>query len=193
MVRDDARVADQRPHTRDFDEPTRQELGSQVQRAREAAGHPFRPSFAKLAGPPLGIRTLLKLESGDPVSAKVYAAAGRTLAKYFEDWSEDTPLQILQDGFKPSNIPRRDGPDPAEEESSTEGKDPAQVEPEPGRHADMDQDLEELLRSAMKALRRQGVPHKAIMRAAAKIIEDFEQEATEAERNDPDTDRGQVG
>jgi hypothetical protein len=160
-------------------------LGTLVQRAREAAGHPFRPSFAEVAGPGLSVRSLLNLESGAPVSAKVYEAAGRTLGRYFRDWSESTPLSILEEKFAPTNVPRGDQPELEPEPGGVEVV-------EPGSDATHYPEMEDLLRAVFRQLRKQNIPHEAIMRAAERRIEELKREASTTERNGPDAASGRV-
>lgn len=195
MVRHDAQVTDERPHTKEFAEPRRKVLGGAIVRAREGAGHPYRPSFAEVAGPPLGVRTLLKLEAGHPVSAPVYEAAGRTLGRYYEDWSTDTPLEILNGAEPPRGIlrssARRDlKPAPgavsssdavessSREESTTSGD---QRSPRPEHYSDM----EEFFRAVIDYQIKQGVPPDAIARAVDEIVSRYAQNA--AEGDSPDT------
>lgn len=99
MVRYGARMDTQRrPHTRDFSGYARERLGLAVTRAREAAGYPFRPSFAAEAH--ISVRSLVKLEQGDPVGARIYESAARVLP----NWDEDTPLTVLRDGPIPPTV-----------------------------------------------------------------------------------------
>lgn len=95
LVRYGALVAGTRPHTREFTPEARVRLGVAVTRAREALGHPRRPSFVKLLT--ISIRSLVKLEDGDPVGAAVYEAVARELP----GWTEDTPREILEGGPVP--------------------------------------------------------------------------------------------
>jgi len=102
LVRYGACVAETRPHTRDYSPEARQRLGLAVQRAREAMGpHPYRPSFALLIGK--SVRSLVKLEQGDPVGPTVYEAA----ADHLPGWTRDTPKAILEGGEPP---PLQDAP-----------------------------------------------------------------------------------
>lgn len=106
MVRYGARVAETRPHTRDYAPEARQRLGLAVQRAREAMGpHPYRPSFATLIGK--SVRSLVKLEQGDAVGPTVYEAA----ADHLPGWTRDTPKAILEGGDPP---PLREAAQPEE-------------------------------------------------------------------------------
>ncbi|WP_143121624.1 hypothetical protein [Saccharopolyspora antimicrobica] len=95
MVRHDAPMAALRPHTKTYDPDSRARLGIAVARAREAAGHLYRPSFAKAAG--ISVASLLKLETGKPVGPSVYEAVSRALP----NWTEDTPRVILEHGQIP--------------------------------------------------------------------------------------------
>lgn len=65
-------------------------------RAREAAGYPYRPGFAKASG--VGVTSLWKLESGEPVGPAVYEAVARILP----GWDEDTPRRILEGDEPPA-------------------------------------------------------------------------------------------
>lgn len=96
MVRNDVPVSSQRVHTREFSIDARKRLGLAVTRAREASGHPYRPSFARVVG--LSVRSIVKLESGAPVGAAVYEAVGRALP----GWTEDTPRTVLDGGDPPT-------------------------------------------------------------------------------------------
>lgn len=98
-VRHDALVTSVRPHTRDYTDEARQSLGLAFTRARELAGHKWRPSFAKAAG--IAVRSLVKLEKGEPVGPTVYEAAARALP----GWTEDTPRAILEGGEAPIGEP----------------------------------------------------------------------------------------
>lgn len=96
LVRYGAPVAETRPHTRDYSPEARQRLGIAVQRAREAVGHPYRPSFAALIG--RSVRSLVKLEQGEPVGPTVYEAA----ADHLPGWTRDTPKAILEGAEAPT-------------------------------------------------------------------------------------------
>lgn len=189
MVRHDSRVADTRPPTRTFTDEARKTMGLAVQRAREAAGHPNRPSFSLLAGPPLGVRSLLKLESGRPVGAAVYEAAGRTLGLLLETWSEDTPLRILNGEPPPQNVRRVAGEDAAPAPDQVAEADAAPVEPDP---TDYTSELE-YQRAVYWYLRRgKGMSHEAVMRGFQLARAIFEEE-NRAERNAPNTSGEEVG
>jgi len=58
--------------------------------------HPYRPSFATLIGK--SVRSLVKLEQGDPVGPTVYEAA----ADHLPGWTRDTPKAILEGGEPPA-------------------------------------------------------------------------------------------
>lgn len=104
-----------RPHTKAFSQEARDALGIAVMRAREAAGHPFRPTFAEAAG--IGKTSLYKLESGIAVSASVYEAAARVLP----NWTEDTPRLILEGEPPPPTTPIEvPAPDDAADESAVD-------------------------------------------------------------------------
>lgn len=158
MVRHDSQVVIQRPHTRDFSEEARHALGLAVTRAREASGHQWRPSFASTAG--VSVRSLQKLETGEPVGPSVYEAVARTLGLNLERWDEATPLAILDGKPPPANVRSSDQAEPANERQP---------------------DLEEFLGGVIEYLRKQGVSHEAIMRAVAEVIE---QSDTERDSND---------
>jgi hypothetical protein len=98
VVRHDVPVARQRVHTREFSAEARERLGLAITRAREASGHPYRPSFARAAG--LSVRSIVNLETGNPVGPSVYEAAARALP----GWTEDTPRTILEGGAAPSTL-----------------------------------------------------------------------------------------
>jgi hypothetical protein len=97
----------QRVHTREFSAEARERLGLAITRAREASGHPHRPSFAKVAG--LSVRSIVNLEAGTPVGPSVYEAAARALP----GWNEDTPRMILEGSPAPEIVvPTRAEPRP---------------------------------------------------------------------------------
>lgn len=183
VVRHDSSVPDTRPHSRTFSQEAREQLGQAVQRAREGAGHPYRPSFAELAGPPLGVRSLLKLEKGDPVSAPVYEAAGRALSRFYEDWSLDTPLRILRGEPAPKGalIGQPDGDGETDQPPDEEVPDPAQYA-----------DSESYFRAVIMQLRRQGMSEAAIFRAVARTLEKYEETSAGTEGFGPDTQGGRV-
>lgn len=107
LVRYGASVAETRPHTRDYPPEARQRLGIAVQRAREAMGpHPYRPSFATLIGK--SVRSLVKLEQGEPVGPTVYEAA----ADHLPGWTRDTPKSILE-GAEPPPLHEAEQPEEA--------------------------------------------------------------------------------
>ena len=91
-------VAETRPHTREYSPEARQRLGIAVQRARETAGHTYRPSFATLIGK--SVRSLVKLEQGEPVGPTVYEAA----ADHIPGWTRDTPKSILDGDPAPAPV-----------------------------------------------------------------------------------------
>jgi hypothetical protein len=57
--------------------------------------HPYRPSFATLIGK--SVRSLVKLEQGEPVGPTVYEAA----ADHLPRWTRDTPKAILEGAEAP--------------------------------------------------------------------------------------------
>jgi hypothetical protein len=138
MVRDTAPMVDPRPHTRSFPEQARRTLGLAIVRAREAVGYPKRPAFAATAG--ISVRSLLKVESGDPVGASVYEAVARVLP----GWDEDTPRRILEGG----PVPRVESGAPPD--TPTLG----------GRGTTIDEEL-----AIIKLLQRRGWPDDEIDRA----------------------------
>lgn len=115
----------------------------------------------------------------------MYEAAGRSLGRLLADWSVEVPLEILRGMPAPKGIPITGGDaggqapvdEPAEEDL-----------PDPAQYADQ----VDFLRATIETLRRQGMPHEAIMLAVQKIVEESERNAAYAERNQPDTPRGQV-
>lgn len=180
-LRDPAHVPGQQLRTANFSHDDRVRFGEAVKKARRAAGFRSRRAFAEAAG--VGKRSIDAVELFEPVVGEdVLSAIGRTLGRFFEDWSEDTPRAILEEELQPSNTPRRDGPPSADKEVD-------EVDPDPEQYPEM----EDFLRAVMVQLRRQGVPHKAIMRAAAKVAAEYEQATADAEGNGPDTPRGEVG
>lgn len=84
-----------RPNTGEYSKAARDRLGVAIERAREGAGHPFRPSFAEAIGK--SVRSLFKLEKGQPVGPSVYEAAARALP----NWTLDTPQAILEGAEPP--------------------------------------------------------------------------------------------
>jgi hypothetical protein len=112
-----------RPHTKSFSQEARDTLGVAFGRAREAAGYPSRPAFAKASG--VGKTSLYKLESGIPVSASVYEAAARAIP----GWTEDTPIAVLAGEDPPSTdvviaAARDAGPELEDESSDAEDEVP---------------------------------------------------------------------
>lgn len=79
-----------RPHTKLYAAEARRRLGTAVTRAREADGFPYRPAFATAAK--VGLRSLVKLEQGDPVGPTIYEAVARVLSS----WTVETPRRILE-------------------------------------------------------------------------------------------------
>lgn len=89
--------------TANYSYDARKQLGVAVARARAAAGHRWRPSFARAAG--IGVRSLELIEQGEPgVGQSVLEAIGRALP----NWTEDTPGAILEGGPIPSTKPLDD-------------------------------------------------------------------------------------
>jgi hypothetical protein len=174
-------VSDTRPHTRTFDEHDRERLGEAVRVARESAGHPYRPSFADFAGPPLGVRSLLKLEKGEAVGALVYEAAGRALGRLYQDWSVDTPLRILKGEPAPKGVLSAASDRDVAEPGTGEMPDPADYP-----------DREDFFRAVIVQLRKQGMSETAIFRAVARTVEDYEHDSADTEGFGPDTAGGRV-
>lgn len=77
-------------------------------KAREAAGHKFRTTFARAAGIK-SVRSLEMLEAGEPgVGQSVLFAVGRALP----NWDEGTPRVILEGGPIPRTTPAQPEPAP---------------------------------------------------------------------------------
>lgn len=191
VVRHDSFVSDTKPHSRTFSEEARKDLGQAVQDARAGAGHPYRPSFAEFAGSPLGVRSLLKLEKGEPVSALVYEAAGRALGRLYEDWSVNTPLEILRGKPAPKGVLIGRSLVEPEAEQPSEDEDTASVMeemPDPSRFGNLD----DYLRAVIVHLRRRGMSETAIMRAVVRTVEEYEQDSADTERGGSDTASGRV-
>lgn len=84
--------------TANYSEDARARLGLAVAKAREAAGHKYRTTFAR-AAEIKSIRSLEMLEAGSPgVGQSILFAVGRALP----NWNEDTPRVILEGGPIPS-------------------------------------------------------------------------------------------
>jgi hypothetical protein len=145
VMRHDAQVASLRPHTKAYPETARKALGIAVARAREAAGFPYRPAFANAAG--VSVRSILKLEQGEPVGPAVYEAAARALP----GWNEDTPRVILEGGTAP-------------EPSVSEPPDqkPPQLKPDEPDPMDYPDELEYM--SAVYWFLRKSMSHEAVLR-----------------------------
>lgn len=99
-VRDDASVPsprkpDPRPHTKTYSQEARERLGLAVVRAREAAGYTHRPALSDKVG--ISVRSIVKLEQGDPVGPPVYEAVARALPH----WDVTTPKAILEGAAAP--------------------------------------------------------------------------------------------
>jgi transcriptional regulator with XRE-family HTH domain len=138
-------MADLRPSTKAYPSAARKQLGLAVTRAREAAGFPYRPAFAKAAG--VSVRSILKLEQGDPVGAPIYEAAARALP----GWNEGTPRLILEGGAPPvTDSVETPGDAPSQ---------PGEGEPNP---ADYPDELEYL--NAVYWFLRKSMSHEAVMR-----------------------------
>lgn len=91
--------------TADYPDDARKRLAEAVAKARRAAGHDWRPSFATEAG--IGIRSLEAVEAHEPtVGVTVLERIGRTLGRHLRDWDVDTPRAILDGGPIPSHEPR---------------------------------------------------------------------------------------
>lgn len=93
-VREPAQVARrQQLSTRTYPEDARARLGEAVERARTAAGHPTRETFAAKAK--ISVRNLIYLEQADrPIGQKTLFAVASALP----GWTDDTPRIILEGG-----------------------------------------------------------------------------------------------
>lgn len=93
-MRHNARMGNGRTRTANYSEAARRRLGDAVAIARQAAGHKFRPTFAR-EHEGLNVSSLELLENGKPgVAEAVLFAVGRALP----NWTEDTPRVILEGG-----------------------------------------------------------------------------------------------
>lgn len=106
-----------RVHTKEFSVEARARLGLAITRAREASGHPYRPSFAREVG--LSVRSIVNIESGKPVGASVYEAVARGLP----GWDENTPQAILGGSPAPDVSAAPAAPSVATHEKRTENVD----------------------------------------------------------------------
>lgn len=89
-----------------YPEHARQRLAEAVGRARRAAGHRWRTSFAREAR--LGIRSIEAVERAEPkVGVDVLERVGRALGRHFKDWNADSARVILEGGPIPSEEPAR--------------------------------------------------------------------------------------
>jgi hypothetical protein len=89
-----------RLRTADYPEAARVRLGQAVAKARQAAGHKWRTSFARVAR--ISVRSLTAIEQAEPTVGQANLhAVGRALP----NWNEDTPKAILEGGPIPSNEP----------------------------------------------------------------------------------------
>lgn len=93
--------------TADYSQRERQRLGEAVAAARKAAGHKFRPSFAKAAD--VSLRSLADLETGKPGTGEANLLA---IAAALPGWTPATPREILEGG--PAPDPRAPEPEPAD-------------------------------------------------------------------------------
>lgn len=92
--------------TASYPEDARKRLAEAVARARRAAGHDWRPSFAAESG--IGLRSLEAVERHEPtVGIAVLERVGRALGRHLRDWDADTPRAILDGGPIPSHEPTR--------------------------------------------------------------------------------------
>jgi hypothetical protein len=180
-LRHPAYVPGKQLRTANFDDDARVRLGDSVKAGRRAAGFRSRRAFADAAG--IGKRSVDAVELYEPgVGEENLEAIGRTLGRYLEDWSKDTPRAILEDGLEPTNVPRQDDREVVQPQPAQAGKDSERYP-----------DMEPALRSVIGLLRKQGVPEEAIMRAVSKIVDEYETDSPAAERDEPDTPRGEVG
>ncbi len=96
--------------TANYSASARTRLGEAVSIARQAAGFPFRPQFAKRHG--INKRSLELLEHGDPgVGETILFAVARALP----NWTESTPRAILEGGPIPptasdNSVPAKSAP-----------------------------------------------------------------------------------
>lgn len=94
--------------TANYSEHARQRLAEAVAQARRAAGHSWRPSFAKEAK--VGKRSLEAVEAHEPtVGVSVLERIGRALGRHFRGWNAGTPRTILEGGAIPDLEPVRRG------------------------------------------------------------------------------------
>lgn len=92
--------------TANYPEHARRRLGDAVGKARRAAGHKWRTTFAREAG--IGVRSVEAVEAHEPtVGVDVLERIGRALGRHFREWDEDTPRVILEGGPIPSHTPTR--------------------------------------------------------------------------------------
>lgn len=89
--------------TADYSQEARDRLAAAVAAARKAAGHRFRPSFAKAAG--VGIRSLENVESLEPDAASVGDTVLEAIGRALPNWTEDTPRIVLEGGAIPVHKP----------------------------------------------------------------------------------------
>lgn len=164
MVRDDALMTPLRPHTKHYPEDARKQLGLAVTRARQAAGYPYRPAFARDTG--ISVRSIVKLEQGDPVGADVYEAAARVLP----GWNEDTPKAVLE-GAEP----------PAPPGIEAENR-PLTPKPEPDDEGWTDED-EELMESVRELARKARVK-RLRPRVVQALLEEIARDMAERDQGD---------
>lgn len=96
--------------TRDYSQEARDRLGKAVVVARLAAGHTWRPSFARVAD--VSIRSLSALELGE---AGVGQATLFAVARALPHWTEDTPQAILEGATAAPTAEPAPVPDPEPE------------------------------------------------------------------------------
>lgn len=86
--------------TGNYSQEARARLAGAIVKAREAAGHRFRPSFAKAAG--VGVRSIENVESLEPGAASVGESVLRAIGRALPTWTEETPRIILEGGPIPA-------------------------------------------------------------------------------------------
>ncbi|GHF31138.1 hypothetical protein GCM10017786_76090 [Amycolatopsis deserti] len=98
-------MSPRRLRTADYSQEARDNLGEAVTNAREAAGHKFRPSFARAAK--ISPRSLDAVENGE---AGVGGVVLRAIARALPNWDEDTPRAILEGNPPPPTVAERPEP-----------------------------------------------------------------------------------
>lgn len=93
-----------------YSQEARWRLARAIIKAREAAGHRYRPSFIKAAG--ISKRSLEAVESLEPGAASVGETVLHAIGRALPTWTEDTPKVILDGGAVPENAPATESTDP---------------------------------------------------------------------------------